>query len=120
MDESAHQTPWPRPRPPSSIYSGDLPIMLDLIHQVSEELWDQEDWAVAYYTREIQVLEEELELHRRTWNETIAVANKVIRVITAIRKHVTKIATAEASIGEDWLPFWKIYQKCVGANPPYI
>jgi hypothetical protein len=120
MTETPHPPPLPRPRPPSSIYSDELPIMLDLIREVSEELWEREDQAVAYYRGEIQALEDELALHRRVWNETITVANEVIRAITVIRKHVTKTAAAEARAGKDWVAFWGIYQKCVGSNPPYI
>ena len=101
MTETPHPPPLPRPRPPSSIYSDELPIMLDLIREVSEELWEREDQAVAYYRGEIQALEDELALHRRVWNETITVANEVIRAITVIRKHVTKTAAAEARAGKD-------------------
>lgn len=118
--ERAHPPPLPRPRPPSSIYSDDLPAMLDLIRQVSDDLWEQEDQAVAHYTGEIRALEDELVLYRRAWNETITVANKVIRSITLIRKHVTKIAAAETEAGKDWMAFWGIYQKSVGSHPPFI
>lgn len=46
----------PSPRPPSSVYSNDLPIILDLIRQVLEK-------TIASYIREIHVLEEELALY---------------------------------------------------------
>jgi hypothetical protein len=116
----AGTAPVLRPRPPSSIYSDDLPMMLDLIRRVSTDLWEQEAQAAAYYTGEIQALEDELALHRMVWNESIRVANEVIRTITAIRNHVTKVATAETRAGKEWVAFWDVYQKCIGSNPPYI
>jgi hypothetical protein len=66
----------PPARPTSSVYSDDLPIMLDLVREVEEEIRLKKYQTISCYMREIRALEEELALHRRVWNGTITVRTK--------------------------------------------
>lgn len=66
-----------------------MPTMSQLIHEVSEEAKDQEYKTIASYRRENQALEEELALHRKAWNGTIMLANKVIEAVTIIKNSVS-------------------------------
>jgi hypothetical protein len=120
MEEISHPISPPSPRPPSSVYSDDIPIMISLIRQVSEETRVQELQTIASYIEEIQALEDELALHRREWNGTIMLANEVIKVITVIKKGLITVHTNMARAEKNWLAFWGIFQESVGSHPPYI
>lgn len=123
MDPSALAMAPPNPRPTSSVYSDDspsMPTMSQLIHEVSEEAKDQEYETVASYRREIQALEEELELHRKTWNGTIMLANKVIEIVTMIKKSVVTVDVKLEDAEREWLAFWGIYKESPGSHPPWI
>lgn len=85
----------------SANYSDDLPIILDLIGEVEEEIRLQEYQTISYYMREIRALEDELALHKRVWNRTTTVANKVIKAITVIRKGIVMMDKVEAGAGKD-------------------
>ncbi len=120
MDKEAAPASTPTPRPSSSIYSDDIPIMTSLTRLVSEEARVQGYQTIATYTNEIQALEKELALHRREWNETIMLVNEVIKAIMIIKKCLLTINTNEAKAERDWLAFWGIYQESVGSHPPFI
>jgi hypothetical protein len=120
MAQKPQPVSLPRPRPASSVYSDDLPIMLDLINRVSQEIRVQECRTIASYMEEIQRLEEELGLYRRAWNGTITVANLVIRAVTIVKKGIATVDRREAKVGNDWMAFWRSYQESVGSHLPYI
>ena len=120
MDRRSRQISPPSPRPPSSVYSDDMPIMTYLIRQVSEETRLQEYQTIASYMRENQALEEELELYRKAWNGTIMLANEVIKAITVLKRSLITVDANVASAEKDWLAFWGIYQESVGSHPPLI
>ena len=108
------------PRPTSSVYSDDLSTMAFLIRKLSEETRAQEYETIATYMREIQALEEELVLYRRTWNGTIMLANEVIKAVTVIKRYLIKVNTEMANAEREWLAFWGIYQESQGIHPPWI
>ena len=123
MDPSALAMAPPNPRPTSSVYSDDspsMPTMSQLIHEVSEEAKDQEYETIASYRRENQALEEELALHRKTWNGTIMLANKVIETVTMIKKSVVTVDVKLEDAEREWLAFWGIYKESPGSHPPWI
>jgi len=91
-----------------------------LIHKVSEETRTQEYETIASFMRENQVLEEELALHQKAWNETIILANEVIQAITTIRKSLITADTKVAGAEKDWLAFWGIYKESLGEHRPWI
>lgn len=123
MDPSALTMALPNPRPTSSVYSDDMPsmpTMSQLIHEVSEEAKDQEYETIASYRRENQALEEELALHRKAWNGTIMLANKVIETVTMIKKSVVTVDINLEDAQREWLAFWGIYKESPGSHPPWI
>ena len=120
IDQRSYQISTPSPRPPSSVYSDDVPTMAYLIRKVEEETRLQEYQTIASYTRENQLLEEELELYREVWNGTIMLANEVIKFITVMKRSLAKIDANVANAERDWLAFWGIYQESVGSHPPWI
>lgn len=123
MDPSALTMALPNPRPTSSVYSDDMPsmpTMSQLIHEVSEEAKDQEYETIASYRRENQALEEEIALHRKAWNGTIMLANKVIETVTMIKKSVVTVDINLEDAQREWLAFWGIYKESPGSHPPWI
>jgi hypothetical protein len=105
MDWRSHLIPSPNPRPTSSVYSDDMPIMTYLICKVLEETRTQEYQTIACYMRENQAYEEELALHQRAWNGTIMLANEVIQAITTIKKSLIKVDVNVARAEKEWLAF---------------
>lgn len=120
IDQRSYQTLTASPRPPSSVYSDDEPTIAYLIRKVEEETRLQEYETIASYTRENQVLEEELELYRKLWNGTIRLANEVIKFITVMKRSLVKTDVNEANAERNWLAFWGIYLESVGSHPPWI
>jgi hypothetical protein len=121
MDQSSHVMSLPTPRPPSSVYSDEIPIiMTSLIRQVSEETRVQEYQTIACYMKDIHALEEELALHQKEWNATIDLVNEVIKAIVVIKKSLATLDTNIARAKKDWLAFWGIYQESLGLHPPHI
>jgi len=119
--ESRHPPiPPHNPRPASSVYSDDMSIMTSLIRKVSEETRLQEYQTIASYTRENEILEAELVLHRKVWNGTIMLANEVIQVITIIKKSLIRVDAEVARAEKDWLAFWGIYKESEGLHPPWL
>jgi hypothetical protein len=120
MDWRSHPIPPPKPRPTSSVYSDDMSIMTYLIRKVEEETTAQEYQTIASYMRENQALEEELALHRRTWNGTIMLVHEVIQASAIIKKSLITVDANVASAEKEWLAFWGIYKESMGSHPPWL
>lgn len=108
MDQKSPPTPSPNPRPTSSVYSDDVSIMTNLVRKVSEETRAQQYQTIACFMRENQTLEEELTLHRKTWNGTIMLANEVIKSSKTIKRSLITVDANVASAEKEWLAFWGI------------
>ncbi|KAH8800608.1 hypothetical protein F5884DRAFT_904623 [Xylogone sp. PMI_703] len=67
-----------------------------------------------------RLLEEEIEMYRKKWNETIMVVNELLRAIIAIKTSLYKVAKKVAVAERDWLAFWGIYKESDGSHPPWI
>jgi hypothetical protein len=120
MDWRSLPIPPPNPRPTSSVYSDDMSIMTRLVRHVSKETRVQEYQTIACYMRENLMLEDEIALHRRTWTETIMLADEVIRAIMIIKKSLITVEASVASVEKDWLAFWGIYKESLGQHPPWL
>ncbi|KAH8800871.1 hypothetical protein F5884DRAFT_890684 [Xylogone sp. PMI_703] len=107
-------------RPTSSIYSEDVSTMAELVRAVSEEARQQEHQTVTSYVAENRLLEEEIEIYRKKWNETIMVVNELLQAIIAIKTSLNKVAKKVAVAERDWLAFWGIYKESDGSHPPWI
>ena len=119
MDWESFPIP-PNPRPTSSIYSDDLPIMTTLLKEVSEETLIQEHRMIASYISENKRLEEELVLYRKAWNGTIKLANEAIQAITSFERIIFRVNTKVARAERDWLAFWGIYKESNGSHPSWL